>query len=232
MRTRANLEALASKRFRSSSTNDGQSRVEFSGYEVRRSRCVPVRRPAVASSVGIDIRSCQSRSLHAPNVELGLCLRAEEAAVAFANDQWTKPVTQPDGKVTRERNEKRWGRGKRWLAVWTDPQGKERSRAFDTKVQALRCERDRDGSGSWGLSRSERRQGAARRDLAAVDGVADHRSCERDSVRVEVAAACRAGVPIGSSNPTPRSSRSAPTRSIDCGSRATSGNGHYVCSTR
>ncbi|MGW6197024.1 tyrosine-type recombinase/integrase [Kribbella sp. NPDC055110] len=68
--------------------------------------------------------------------------------MAFAKDQWTKAVTQSDGKVTRERNEKRWGRGKRWLAVWTDPQGKERSRAFETKAQALRhangMETDRD----------------------------------------------------------------------------------------
>ncbi|WP_157979555.1 hypothetical protein [Kribbella monticola] len=51
--------------------------------------------------------------------------------MAFAKDKWTKGVTQSDGKVTRERDEKRWGRGKRWLAVWTDPQGKERSRTID-----------------------------------------------------------------------------------------------------
>lgn len=75
-------------------------------------------------------------------------MRAEEAAVAFAKDKWTRTVTQPDGKVTRERDENRWGQGKRWLGVWTDPRGKERSRAFETKVQALRyangMETDRD----------------------------------------------------------------------------------------
>ncbi|GAA1582145.1 hypothetical protein GCM10009789_39860 [Kribbella sancticallisti] len=68
--------------------------------------------------------------------------------MAFAKDQWTRAVTQPNGKVTRERNEKRWGRGKRWLGVWTDPNGDERSKAFDTKTEALRYatgkETDRD----------------------------------------------------------------------------------------
>ena len=58
--------------------------------------------------------------------------------VAFAKDQWTRAVKQPDGGVKRERNEKRWGRGKRWLAVWPDPRGDERSKAFDTKAEALR----------------------------------------------------------------------------------------------
>lgn len=68
--------------------------------------------------------------------------------MAFAKDQWTKAVTQADGKVKRERNEKRWGRGKRWLAVWLDPHGDERSRAFETKTRALQyatgMETDRD----------------------------------------------------------------------------------------
>lgn len=71
--------------------------------------------------------------------------------MAFAKDQWTKSVEQADGSVKRERNEKRWGRGKRWLGVWIDPHGKERSKAFDTKVQALRhataMETDRDRGG-------------------------------------------------------------------------------------
>jgi hypothetical protein len=30
----------------------------------------------------------------------------------------------------------RWGRGKRWLAVWIDPAGRERSRAFAKKAEA------------------------------------------------------------------------------------------------
>jgi integrase len=58
--------------------------------------------------------------------------------VAFAKDQWTRAVKQADGSVKRERNEKRWGRGKRWLAVWVGPDGKEGSRAFDTKIRASR----------------------------------------------------------------------------------------------
>jgi integrase len=58
--------------------------------------------------------------------------------VASAKDQWTRAVKQVDGTVKRERNEKRWGRGKRWLGVWLDPSGVERSKAFDTKVQATR----------------------------------------------------------------------------------------------
>jgi hypothetical protein len=56
--------------------------------------------------------------------------------VAFAKDKWTNAVPQSDGKVTRERDKKRWGRGK------------QRSRAFETKTQALRyasaMETDRD----------------------------------------------------------------------------------------
>ncbi|MFD7160935.1 tyrosine-type recombinase/integrase [Kribbella sp. NPDC059898] len=59
-------------------------------------------------------------------------------AVAFAKDQWTRAVKQPDGSVKRERNEERWGRGKRWLGVWKDPRGDEKSKAFDTKAAALR----------------------------------------------------------------------------------------------
>ncbi|MEV6273208.1 site-specific integrase [Kribbella sp. NPDC051936] len=58
--------------------------------------------------------------------------------MAFAKDLWTTAVVQADGSVKRERNEKRWGRGKRWLAVWVGPDGKEKSRAFDTKVRASR----------------------------------------------------------------------------------------------
>ncbi|GAA1712365.1 hypothetical protein GCM10009745_70690 [Kribbella yunnanensis] len=68
--------------------------------------------------------------------------------MAYTKDQWTRAVTQADGKVTRERNDKRWGRGKRWLGIWLDPNGAERSKAFATKTEALRFasgkETDRD----------------------------------------------------------------------------------------
>lgn len=56
--------------------------------------------------------------------------------MAFVKDQWTRAVKRADGTVERERNEKRWGRGKRWLAVWLDPLGNERSRAFRAKARA------------------------------------------------------------------------------------------------
>jgi hypothetical protein len=56
--------------------------------------------------------------------------------VAFTKDQWTRATKQPDGSIKRERNERRWGRGKRWLAVWLDPSGKEVSKAFSSKAQA------------------------------------------------------------------------------------------------
>ncbi|WP_405056060.1 hypothetical protein OG474_25350 [Kribbella sp. NBC_01505] len=58
--------------------------------------------------------------------------------MAYVKDQWTRPVKQADGTVVRERNEKRWGKGKRWLAVWIGPEGKEVSAAFDTKTVASR----------------------------------------------------------------------------------------------
>ncbi|MFI5729269.1 tyrosine-type recombinase/integrase [Kribbella sp. NPDC051587] len=56
--------------------------------------------------------------------------------MAFTKDQWTRAVKQPDGSVVRERIEPRWGRGKRWLAVWLDPSGKEVSKAFSSKARA------------------------------------------------------------------------------------------------
>jgi len=68
--------------------------------------------------------------------------------MAFAKDQWTRPVNRADGSVERVRNEKRWGRGKRWLAIWLDPRGDERSKACATKAEAVRygsaMETDRD----------------------------------------------------------------------------------------
>ncbi|MFI5709807.1 phage integrase central domain-containing protein [Kribbella sp. NPDC051620] len=57
--------------------------------------------------------------------------------MAYVKDQWTRPVKQEDGTVVRERN-RRWGRGKRWLAGWLDPNGDERTRAFGTKAAAER----------------------------------------------------------------------------------------------
>jgi integrase len=53
--------------------------------------------------------------------------------MGYTKDLWTRPAMGPDGKPTRVRNA-RWGNGKRWLACWIDPDGRQRSRAF--KIQA------------------------------------------------------------------------------------------------
>jgi integrase len=57
--------------------------------------------------------------------------------MAFVKDQWTRPVKLTDGTTERVRNA-RWGRGKRWLAGWVDPEGRERTKAFGTKRPAER----------------------------------------------------------------------------------------------
>jgi integrase len=68
--------------------------------------------------------------------------------MGFTKDLWTHAVTQPDESVKRERND-RWGKGKRWLSVWHDESGAERSRAFATKEpadkhwQAMETDRER-----------------------------------------------------------------------------------------
>ncbi|MET9272165.1 tyrosine-type recombinase/integrase [Kribbella sp. NPDC003557] len=46
-------------------------------------------------------------------------------------------MEQTDRSVVRVRNE-RWGKGKRWLAGWVDPEGRERTKAFGTKGTAER----------------------------------------------------------------------------------------------
>jgi integrase len=58
-----------------------------------------------------------------------------EADVGFTKDLWTSKVIGPDSKVTRERTA-RWGKGKRWLAVWHDEHGHERSKSFPVKASA------------------------------------------------------------------------------------------------
>lgn len=47
-------------------------------------------------------------------------------------DRWTRPG--PSGKRVRT---DRWGKGKRWLARWSTPDGRERSRACASKDEAL-----------------------------------------------------------------------------------------------
>jgi integrase len=51
--------------------------------------------------------------------------------MGYTKDLWTRP----DGTGDRVHNS-RWGRGKRWLACWINPYGKEDSKAFRTKAAA------------------------------------------------------------------------------------------------
>lgn len=55
--------------------------------------------------------------------------------MGFTKDLWTRKEKQPDGKFKRVQGA-RWGVGKRWLAVWLDPEGDERSKAFKVKAAA------------------------------------------------------------------------------------------------
>lgn len=57
--------------------------------------------------------------------------------MGFTKDLWTRPIKDREGKVERAKN-KRWGKGKRWLAVWTDPNGEEASKAFKIQTEADR----------------------------------------------------------------------------------------------
>lgn len=57
--------------------------------------------------------------------------------MAYVKDQWTRAVKRQGGTAERVRTDK-WGRGKRWLAAWIDPEGRERSKAFGTKGAAER----------------------------------------------------------------------------------------------
>src|SRR5215831_16685246 len=51
--------------------------------------------------------------------------------MGYTKDLWTRP-DGPDRRVPNQR----WGRGKRWLACWTSPDGREDSKAFAKKVAA------------------------------------------------------------------------------------------------
>ena len=55
--------------------------------------------------------------------------------MAFTKDLWWRKVKHPDGTVTKEKTA-RHGNGKRYLAVWKDPDGNEKSRAFKRKIDA------------------------------------------------------------------------------------------------
>lgn len=55
--------------------------------------------------------------------------------MGFTKDLWHTTARDADGNRSKARTA-RYGRGKRWLAVWLDPSGDERSKAFETKVAA------------------------------------------------------------------------------------------------
>ncbi|MGW5265683.1 tyrosine-type recombinase/integrase [Microbispora sp. NPDC004025] len=57
--------------------------------------------------------------------------------MAFVKDLWVKTVRHPDGRTEKVRTA-RYGKGKRWLAVWLDPTGRERSSAYERKADAER----------------------------------------------------------------------------------------------
>ena len=68
--------------------------------------------------------------------------------MGYTKDLWTRPEPGPDGKPVRVRNT-RWGKGKRWLACWIDPDGREKSHAFriqaaaDKHWQAMETDKER-----------------------------------------------------------------------------------------
>ena len=65
--------------------------------------------------------------------------------MAFVRDRWTDQ--NPDGPDARPRrvHNARWGRGKRWQAVWGDATGRQCLKACSAKDEAEKIIRDRDG---------------------------------------------------------------------------------------
>src|SRR5262244_2301175 len=65
--------------------------------------------------------------------------------MGYTKDLWTRPEEQSDGKVKRVPNA-RWGKGKRWLACWLDPDENERTKAFTNKTPADKHWRDMEAA--------------------------------------------------------------------------------------
>lgn len=65
--------------------------------------------------------------------------------MGYTKDLWTRPEKQPDDKIKRVPNA-RWGKGKRWLACWQDPDGNEKTKAFKTKTPADNFWRDQESA--------------------------------------------------------------------------------------
>lgn len=85
--------------------------------------------------------------------------------MGYTKDLWTRPEKQPDGKVKRVPNA-RWGKGKRWLACWLDPDGQERTKAFVTKTPADKYWRDQESARDRGEYRDPKAGRELFRDIA------------------------------------------------------------------
>ena len=55
--------------------------------------------------------------------------------MGFTKDRWHTTKTDAEGNKTKVRTD-RYGNGRRWLAVWQSPDGRERSKAFERKNDA------------------------------------------------------------------------------------------------
>ncbi|AFV89405.1 TraSA:integrase fusion protein [Acidipropionibacterium acidipropionici ATCC 4875] len=68
--------------------------------------------------------------------------------MAYVRDRWTdqNPELERDPAARPRRiHNQRWGKGRRWQAVWTDAAGKRQARACASKDEAEKVVRDRDG---------------------------------------------------------------------------------------
>lgn len=65
--------------------------------------------------------------------------------MGYTKDLWTRPEKQQDGKIKRVPNA-RWGKGKRWLACWLDPEEQEKTKAFVNKTPADKYWRDMESA--------------------------------------------------------------------------------------
>src|SRR5262249_41787289 len=71
-------------------------------------------------------------------------------------DLWTVTVKGPDGKPAKQHTA-RYGHGKRWLAVWTAPDGREQTKTFAKKIEADRYGPAMEAHGRGGVDVHPRR---------------------------------------------------------------------------
>lgn len=70
--------------------------------------------------------------------------------MGYVRDRWTD--ANPDGPSARPRriHNQRWGKGRRWQAIWTDAVGRRQAKACTSKDEAEKLVRDRDGKAATG----------------------------------------------------------------------------------